>query len=248
MAMAQVFNGDMGGIRDRMPDACFPKQEKREVENGIPRDPSSCRAEDSSQGQSLSHPQENGFLSSREEQDLEKANDDCLMTPRKKRGRRKLERPTKCKILAIFIWGFCLVFSWGLLSFDQSCVAPGRKNPRRVTSTRCWVMNCKWMSDQIGRLMLPGLVTLGSKRCLHAAAQTSLQSKSVMMISTVNIYARHSMQNVMHAICHLFCLSLGYQMLSVCRSSWHLKAQRAPYDKNEIANVMKKERNNYQIM
>uniref|UniRef100_A0AAX7VSV9 DNA (cytosine-5-)-methyltransferase n=1 Tax=Astatotilapia calliptera TaxID=8154 RepID=A0AAX7VSV9_ASTCA len=95
MAMAQVFNGDMGGIRDRMPDACFPKQEKREVENGIPRDPSSCRAEDSSQGQSLSHPQENGFLSSREEQDLEKANDDCLMTPRKKRGRRKLEHPTK---------------------------------------------------------------------------------------------------------------------------------------------------------
>lgn len=56
---------------------------------------------------------------------------------------------------------FCLVFSWGLLSFDQSCVAPGRKNPGRVTSTRCWVMNCKWMSDQVGRLMLPGLVTLG---------------------------------------------------------------------------------------
>lgn len=110
MAMAQVFNGDMGGIRDRMPDACFPKQEKREVENGIPRDPSSCRAEDSSQGQSLSHPQENGFLSSREEQDLEKANDDCLMTPRKKRGRRKLEHPTKCKILAIFIWGFLFSF------------------------------------------------------------------------------------------------------------------------------------------
>lgn len=104
------------------------------------------------------------------------------------------------------------------------------------------------MSDQVGQLMLPELVTLGSKRCLHAAAQTSLQSKLVMMISTVNIYVRHSMQTVMHAICRLFCLSLGYQMLSVCRSSWHLKAQRAPYDKNEITNVMKKERDNYQIM
>ncbi|XP_030574011.1 DNA (cytosine-5)-methyltransferase 3A-like isoform X2 [Archocentrus centrarchus] len=86
-SMAQVLNGDV------MPDACFPKQEKREVENGIPRDPSSCWAEDSSQ--SLSPSQENGFLPSREEQDLEKDRDDSLMTPRKKRGRRKLERPTK---------------------------------------------------------------------------------------------------------------------------------------------------------
>ncbi|XP_041828369.1 DNA (cytosine-5)-methyltransferase 3A isoform X4 [Melanotaenia boesemani] len=93
-SMAQVHNGDMGGHRDRMPDACFPKQEKREVENGIPRDPSSCQAEDSSQGQSLSPSQENGFLPNREEQDLEK-DKDSLMMPRKKRGRRKLERPTK---------------------------------------------------------------------------------------------------------------------------------------------------------
>ncbi|XP_069008855.1 DNA (cytosine-5)-methyltransferase 3A isoform X4 [Embiotoca jacksoni] len=92
LSMAQVHNGDMGGHRDRMSDACFPKQEKREVENGLPRDPFSCRAEDSSQGQSPSSSQENGFLPSREEQDSEK---DDLMTPRKKRGRRKLERPTK---------------------------------------------------------------------------------------------------------------------------------------------------------
>ncbi|XP_044021726.1 DNA (cytosine-5)-methyltransferase 3A-like isoform X4 [Siniperca chuatsi] len=94
-SMAQVHNGDVGGHRDRTSDACFPKQEKREVENGIPRDPSSCRAEDSSQGQSLSPSQENGFLPSREEQDLVKDKDDSLTTPRKKRGRRKLERPTK---------------------------------------------------------------------------------------------------------------------------------------------------------
>ncbi|KAM9341113.1 DNA (cytosine-5)-methyltransferase 3A [Symphorus nematophorus] len=94
-SMAQVHNGDLGGHRDRTSDACFPKQEKREVENGIPRDPSSCRAEDSSQGQSRSPSQENGFLPSREEQDSEKDKDDSLTTPRKKRGRRKLERPTK---------------------------------------------------------------------------------------------------------------------------------------------------------
>ncbi|XP_073339367.1 DNA (cytosine-5)-methyltransferase 3A-like isoform X2 [Pagrus major] len=94
-SMAQVHNGDVGGHRDRTSDACFPKQEKREVENGIPRGPSSCRAEDSSQGQSRSPSQENGFLPSREEQDSEKDKDNSLTTPRKKRGRRKLERPTK---------------------------------------------------------------------------------------------------------------------------------------------------------
>uniref|UniRef100_A0A8D0D041 DNA (cytosine-5-)-methyltransferase n=1 Tax=Sander lucioperca TaxID=283035 RepID=A0A8D0D041_SANLU len=94
-SMAQVHNGNVGGHRDRTSDACFPKQEKREVENGIPRDPSSCRAEDSSQGQSLSPSPENGFLPSREDQDLEKDKDDSLTTPHKKRGRRKLERPTK---------------------------------------------------------------------------------------------------------------------------------------------------------
>uniref|UniRef100_A0A3P8SNA4 DNA (cytosine-5-)-methyltransferase n=1 Tax=Amphiprion percula TaxID=161767 RepID=A0A3P8SNA4_AMPPE len=94
-SMALLHNGDMGGHRDRMSDACFPKQEKREVENGIPRELSSCRAEDSSQGRSLSPSQENGFLPSREEQDSEKDKDESLMMPRKKRGRRKLERPTK---------------------------------------------------------------------------------------------------------------------------------------------------------
>ncbi|XP_078031334.1 DNA (cytosine-5)-methyltransferase 3A isoform X4 [Epinephelus lanceolatus] len=94
-SMAQVHNGDMGGHRERTSDACFPKQEKREVENGFPRDPSSCRAEDSSQGQSLSPSPENGFLPSREDQNAEKDKDDSLTPPRKKRGRRKLERPTK---------------------------------------------------------------------------------------------------------------------------------------------------------
>ncbi|XP_054470376.1 DNA (cytosine-5)-methyltransferase 3A-like isoform X4 [Anoplopoma fimbria] len=92
-SMAQVHNGDMGGHRDRTSDAYIPKQEKREVENGIPRDPSSCRVEDSSQSPSPSS--ENGFPLSREDQDSEKDKDDSLTTPCKKRGRRKLERPTK---------------------------------------------------------------------------------------------------------------------------------------------------------
>ncbi|XP_070697829.1 DNA (cytosine-5)-methyltransferase 3A isoform X3 [Pempheris klunzingeri] len=94
-SMTQVHNGDVGGHRDRTSDACFPKQEKRELENGILRDPSSCRPEDSFQGQNLSSSQENGFLPGREKQDSEKDKDDSLTTPRKKRGRRKLERPTK---------------------------------------------------------------------------------------------------------------------------------------------------------
>uniref|UniRef100_A0AAQ5XB80 DNA (cytosine-5-)-methyltransferase n=1 Tax=Amphiprion ocellaris TaxID=80972 RepID=A0AAQ5XB80_AMPOC len=109
-SIALLHNGDMGGHRDRMSDACFPKQEKREVENGIPRELSSCRAEDSSQGRSLSPSQENGFLPSREEQDSEKDKDESLMTPRKKRGRRKLERPTKCEF---FFFCFLFFFFWG---------------------------------------------------------------------------------------------------------------------------------------
>lgn len=72
------------------------------MENGIPRDLSSYQAEDSSQSQSRSLTQENGFLASQEEQDSEKDKDDSLTLPRKKRGRRKLERPTKCE----FFWGF----------------------------------------------------------------------------------------------------------------------------------------------
>ncbi|XP_047200887.1 DNA (cytosine-5)-methyltransferase 3A isoform X2 [Girardinichthys multiradiatus] len=94
-SISQVHNGDMDGHGDKMPEACFPKQEKREVENGIPRCMSSYQEEDSSQGQSPSPSHENGFPSSQEKRDLEKDKDDSLMMPRKKRGRRKLERPTK---------------------------------------------------------------------------------------------------------------------------------------------------------
>ncbi|XP_023208928.1 DNA (cytosine-5)-methyltransferase 3A isoform X2 [Xiphophorus maculatus] len=94
-SISQVYNGETDSRGDKTPDACFPRQEKREVENGIPRCPSSYQEEDGSQGQSPSPSQENGFLSSQEDRELEKDKDDGLMMPRKKRGRRKLERPTK---------------------------------------------------------------------------------------------------------------------------------------------------------
>uniref|UniRef100_A0A3B3WGZ6 DNA (cytosine-5-)-methyltransferase n=1 Tax=Poecilia mexicana TaxID=48701 RepID=A0A3B3WGZ6_9TELE len=99
-SISQVYNGETDPRGDKTPDACFPKQETREVENGIPRCPSSYQEEeeeeeDGSQGQSPSPSQENGFLSSQEERELEKDKDDGLTMPRKKRGRRKLERPTK---------------------------------------------------------------------------------------------------------------------------------------------------------
>ncbi|XP_012727020.2 DNA (cytosine-5)-methyltransferase 3A isoform X3 [Fundulus heteroclitus] len=95
--VSQVHNGDVDAHGDKTPDACFPKQERREVENGIPRCLSSSSSyqeeeEDSSQGRSPSPCQENGFPS---ERGPESDKDDGLMMPRKKRGRRKLERPTK---------------------------------------------------------------------------------------------------------------------------------------------------------
>uniref|UniRef100_A0A672I5L0 DNA (cytosine-5-)-methyltransferase n=1 Tax=Salarias fasciatus TaxID=181472 RepID=A0A672I5L0_SALFA len=128
LSMAQVHNGDMGGHRDRMPDACFLKQEKREVENGIPRDPSSCWAEDGSQGRSPSPSQENGFLPSRNEPDSERDKDDSSMTPHKKRGRRKLERPTKCELRA----------GGSLLSFSSALRAGNVTGTGfRVMSSKC---------------------------------------------------------------------------------------------------------------
>lgn len=102
LSVPQVYNGDADGHRDRMSDTSFPKQERREAENGIPRDSSSCRVEDGPQGQSWSPPQENGLQPDLEEQDPEKDKDDSLTLSRKKRGRRKLERPTKCELHLCF--------------------------------------------------------------------------------------------------------------------------------------------------
>ncbi|XP_075879326.1 DNA (cytosine-5)-methyltransferase 3A-like isoform X3 [Nelusetta ayraudi] len=109
-SVALVHNGDVGGHRDRTSEACFPKQERKEVENGIPREAPSCRAEDGSQTQSQTQRQtrsqsrsrspspESDFLLGCEDQDSEKDKDDNSLSPpppHKKRGRRKLERPTK---------------------------------------------------------------------------------------------------------------------------------------------------------
>lgn len=118
--MAQVHNGDVGGHRDRTPNACFPKQERREEENGILREPSSCRVEGSSQGQSPSPSPEDGFLLGREDQDSERDREDGSTTPCKKRGRRKLERPTKCEFLAR---SRLARLSVGLLSVDLAAKA-----------------------------------------------------------------------------------------------------------------------------
>ncbi|KAM9777567.1 DNA (cytosine-5)-methyltransferase 3A [Neosynchiropus ocellatus] len=93
-SLPEVHNGELAGQRDRTSLACFPKQEKRKVENGIQRQPSLCCADDSSNSRSLSS-SENGFLPSRDDQDSERARDDRMTAPYKKRGRRKLERPTK---------------------------------------------------------------------------------------------------------------------------------------------------------
>lgn len=95
-SMAPFHNRGVGGHRDRTSDGCFLKQEKREAENGIiPREPSVCRPMGSStQCHGPSH--QNGFLSARDEKpESEKDKDDSMTPPRKKRGRRKLERPTK---------------------------------------------------------------------------------------------------------------------------------------------------------
>nr|XP_057913128.1 DNA (cytosine-5)-methyltransferase 3A-like isoform X2 [Doryrhamphus excisus] len=80
------YNGDVGGHRDRTSNSCFAKSERTEAENGILREPSSsssssCRSEDGVQAQCL--PQQDRLLQ------------DGEATPHKKRGRRKLERPTK---------------------------------------------------------------------------------------------------------------------------------------------------------
>ncbi|XP_071238504.1 DNA (cytosine-5)-methyltransferase 3A-like isoform X1 [Salvelinus alpinus] len=117
VSVAQVQNGVMrGGHTDRdrtQADASScPKQERKGPEkNGLPGAPgssSASQAEDGPPGpptllhQSRSPPSlENRFLVSREpsrdeQDDSEKDKEETLTTPpRKKRGRRKLERPTK---------------------------------------------------------------------------------------------------------------------------------------------------------
>ncbi|KAK7142080.1 hypothetical protein R3I94_011696 [Phoxinus phoxinus] len=84
-------NGDVERHENKSCEGRHPTLDKNAAENGLPRQ-SGCRAESSSDS-SLSPSLENGFVAS---QDSEKYEEETLPTlPRKKRGRRKLERPTK---------------------------------------------------------------------------------------------------------------------------------------------------------
>ncbi|XP_061899134.1 DNA (cytosine-5)-methyltransferase 3A isoform X1 [Entelurus aequoreus] len=92
LAPPSSYNGDVGGHRDGTSDA---KAERTEGKNGVLREPwsssslssssSSCRAEDHTRAPSPSQ-------GDRLRQDGERDN---RVTPHQKRGRRKLERPTK---------------------------------------------------------------------------------------------------------------------------------------------------------
>ena len=94
----QVHNGNLGHHDDRTAgEVCQLKQEQKVLENGV---------FGSAASPSLSLSQENGTAPSRDEQENpEKDKEEGLGLgpllgpgpPRRKRGRRKLERPTKCK-------------------------------------------------------------------------------------------------------------------------------------------------------
>lgn len=90
----QSQNGDVERHKNKSREGCHPTQDKNAPENGLPHQ-SGCRPESSSDS-SLSPSTENGFAIGEDKQNSEKLEEDTLPTlPRKKRGRRKLERPTK---------------------------------------------------------------------------------------------------------------------------------------------------------
>ncbi|NP_001315096.1 DNA (cytosine-5)-methyltransferase 3A isoform X1 [Danio rerio] len=87
----QSQNGEVERHENKSIEGRHSTLDKRDVENGLFCQ-SGCKAESTSDS-SLSPSLENGFVSS---QDSEKCDEETLPTlPRKKRGRRKLERPTK---------------------------------------------------------------------------------------------------------------------------------------------------------
>ncbi|TSN67104.1 DNA (cytosine-5)-methyltransferase 3A [Bagarius yarrelli] len=83
----QVHNGDVGERHgNRSSEGSCPMQEQIALENGLPRQAAS----------SMSPSLENGFVVAPDKRDAEKDEEEMLaILPRKKRGRRKLERPTK---------------------------------------------------------------------------------------------------------------------------------------------------------
>ncbi len=87
----QSQNGDVERHENKSCEGRHPTLDKNALENGLPRQ-SGCLAESASDS-SLSP-----------SQDSEKYEEETLPTlPRKKRGRRKLERPTKCELCSTFL-------------------------------------------------------------------------------------------------------------------------------------------------
>ncbi|XP_056624182.1 DNA (cytosine-5)-methyltransferase 3A isoform X2 [Triplophysa dalaica] len=90
----QSHNGDVERHENKSQEGCHPTQDKNAAENGLPHQ-SGCRPESSSDS-SRSPSTENGLAIGEDKPNSEKLEEDKLPTlPRKKRGRRKLERPTK---------------------------------------------------------------------------------------------------------------------------------------------------------
>ncbi|XP_066530457.1 DNA (cytosine-5)-methyltransferase 3A isoform X2 [Hoplias malabaricus] len=91
----QVQNGDVGERHEgRSSEVPYSTLDKNAAENGLPR-PAGCRSQCPSDP-SMSPSMENGFAVAQDELDCETDKDETLhILPRKKRGRRKLERPTK---------------------------------------------------------------------------------------------------------------------------------------------------------
>ncbi|XP_062863639.1 DNA (cytosine-5)-methyltransferase 3A isoform X2 [Trichomycterus rosablanca] len=83
----QIQNGDVGDRHgNRSTEVCHPMQDQNAPENSFPRQ-AAC---------SMSPSRENGFGVAQDKCGSEKDKDEAMSTlPRKKRGRRKLERPTK---------------------------------------------------------------------------------------------------------------------------------------------------------
>ncbi|XP_052009479.1 DNA (cytosine-5)-methyltransferase 3A-like isoform X3 [Xyrauchen texanus] len=94
LSFLQSQNGDVERHENKSRAGCRPTQDKNATENGVPRQ-SACRV-DSASDLSMSPSLGNGFVVRQDKPGSEKYEDDTLPTlPRKKRGRRKLERPTK---------------------------------------------------------------------------------------------------------------------------------------------------------
>lgn len=119
----QSHNGDVERHENKSQEGCHPTQDKNAAENGLPHQ-SGCRPESSSDS-SRSPSTENGLAIGEDQPNSEKLEEDKLPTlPRKKRGRRKLERPTKCELCSTFysfMFHSCLLIEPLLLGRPRMC-------------------------------------------------------------------------------------------------------------------------------